>query len=133
MKQTDVQTRSTYMKGLVHLESVCCEMGFTSFHQWYFIMKFEKIFLIFILSWANLSIRKAYIKLFVVFPLHIFAVQLGCAANYHTLAFITCGLYFFTLFFFHCGLYCRAVYNGEWLIFHDFFFHQTFIRKPSKW
>ena len=34
---------------------------------------------------------------------------------------------------FHCGLYCRAVYDAEWLVFHDSFFHPKFINifKPE--
>ena len=31
-------------------------------------------------------------------------------------------LYFLPHCIFHCGLYCRAVYNAERLIFHDYFF-----------
>jgi hypothetical protein len=51
---------------------------------------------------------------------------------YRTHAIVTCGLYIFYPVF-HCGLYCRAVYTAERLIFHDSFFHLTFmLRTPSK-
>ena len=40
--------------------------------------------------------------------------------EYRTRTIITCGLYILYPIF-HCGLYCRAVYNAEQLIFHDFF------------
>ena len=42
-------------------------------------------------------------------------------SRYRTRAIISRGLYNFYPIF-HCGLYCRAVYNAEWLIFHDSFF-----------
>ena len=46
---------------------------------------------------------------------------------YRTRVIITCGLYIF----YPCGLYCRAVYNADQLLFHDSFFHQTFLMLPT--